>query len=115
MRVQFQEGKNAHERCYSIRADRFEWSGAECNRRDERRCNDVSNAERRVPPALWVLGHLTLVEGMIPAILFGDKNPAAEWQQYFGEDSKAVADAGAYPPFDEVRKKYLQLREQNLK
>ena len=24
---------------------------------------------------LWVLGHLTLVEGMIPAILFGDKNP----------------------------------------
>jgi hypothetical protein len=23
---------------------------------------------------LWVLGHLTLVEGMIPAILFGEKN-----------------------------------------
>ncbi len=64
---------------------------------------------------LWVLGHLTLVEGMIPAVLFGDKNPAVEWQQYFGEDSKAVADAGAYPPFAEVRKKYLQLREQNLK
>jgi len=64
---------------------------------------------------LWVLGHLTLVEGMIPEILFGDKNPAAEWKQYFGEDSKAVADARAYPPFDEVRKKYLQLREQNLK
>jgi hypothetical protein len=61
---------------------------------------------------LWVLGHLTLVEGMIPAVLFGDKNPAAEWQQYFGEDSKAVADAGAYPPFAEVRKKYLQLREE---
>ena len=34
---------------------------------------------------LWVLGHLTLVEGMIPAVLFGDKNPAVEWQQYFGE------------------------------
>jgi len=64
---------------------------------------------------LWVLGHLTLVEGMIPTVLFGDKNPAAEWQQYFGEDSKAVADGGAYPPFAEVRKKYLQLREQNLK
>jgi hypothetical protein len=27
---------------------------------------------------LWVLGHLTLVEGSIPAVLFGDKNPAAE-------------------------------------
>ena len=61
-----------------------------------------------------MLGHLTLVEGMIPAVLFGDKNPGAEWQQYFGEDSKAVSDAGAYPPFAEVRKKYLQLRERNL-
>src|ERR1700751_1013328 len=64
---------------------------------------------------LWVLGHLTLVEGMIPAILFGENNPAAEWQLYFGENSKPVADASAYPPFEEVREKYLQLREQNLK
>jgi uncharacterized damage-inducible protein DinB len=64
---------------------------------------------------LWVLGHLTLVEGSIPAILFGDNNPAAEWQQYFGENSHPVADASAYPPFAEVRAKYLQLREQNLK
>jgi hypothetical protein len=63
---------------------------------------------------LWVLGHLTLVEGMIPAVFFGDKNPAAEWQQYFGENSIPVADANAYPPFAEVRGKYLQLREQNL-
>jgi hypothetical protein len=64
---------------------------------------------------LWVLGHLTLVEGMIPEILFGDKNPAAEWRQYFGESSEPVADAGAYAPFAEVREKYRQLREQNLK
>src|SRR5712664_1674637 len=49
---------------------------------------------------LWVLGHLTLVEGMIPAVIFGDKNPAAEWQQYFGVSSEPVADASAYPPFD---------------
>jgi uncharacterized damage-inducible protein DinB len=64
---------------------------------------------------LWVLGHLTLVEGMIPAVLFGDKNPAAEWQQYFGENSEPVSDPCAYPPLTEVREKYLQLREQNLK
>jgi hypothetical protein len=64
---------------------------------------------------LWVLGHLTLVEGMIPAVLFGDTNPAAEWRQYFGEDSETVANTGAYPPFAEVRKKYLHLREQNLR
>jgi hypothetical protein len=64
---------------------------------------------------LWVLGHLTLVEGMIPEIFFGDKNLAAEWQQYFGESSEPVADPGAYPRFAEVREKYRQLREQNLK
>jgi uncharacterized damage-inducible protein DinB len=63
---------------------------------------------------LWVLGHLTLVEGMIPAVFFGEKNPAAAWQQYFGESSEPVADVGAYPPFAEVRERYLQLREQNL-
>src|SRR5947208_14870312 len=64
---------------------------------------------------LWVLGHLTLVEGMIPAVFFGDKNPATDWQQYFGENSEPVSDPSAYPPLTEVREKYLQLREQNLK
>jgi DinB superfamily len=64
---------------------------------------------------LWVLGHLTLVEGMVPEILFGEKNVAAEWQPYFGENSEPVADAKAYPPFAEVREKYRQLRERNLK
>jgi uncharacterized damage-inducible protein DinB len=64
---------------------------------------------------LWVLGHLTLVEGMIPAVLFGDKNPAAEWHPHFGENSEPVSDPGVYPSFTEVREKYLQLREQNLR
>jgi uncharacterized damage-inducible protein DinB len=64
---------------------------------------------------LWVLGHLALVEGMIPAVLFGEKNPVADWQQYFGESSEPVADASAYPPFADVRERYRQLREQNLK
>jgi hypothetical protein len=64
---------------------------------------------------LWVIGHLTMVEGMIPEVLFGDKNPVADWQKYFGENSEPVDDPGAYPPFAEVRKKYLELRERNLK
>jgi uncharacterized damage-inducible protein DinB len=64
---------------------------------------------------LWVLGHLTMVEGMIPGVLFGEKNPVAEWQKYFGESSEPVDNAGAYPPFAEVRDKYLELRERNLK
>jgi hypothetical protein len=64
---------------------------------------------------LWVLGHLAVVEGMIPEVLFGDKNPVAEWQQYFGESSEPVGDPGVYPPFAEVRNKYQQLRERNLR
>ncbi|WP_263416377.1 DinB family protein [Terriglobus albidus] len=64
---------------------------------------------------LWVLGHLTLVEGMIPAALFAEENPVAEWQQYFGESSEAIADPSAYPPFAQVREKYVELRERNLK
>jgi len=64
---------------------------------------------------LWVLGHLTMVEGMIPAVLYGDQHPVGEWQKYFGENSEPVADAGAYPSFAAVREKYLELREKNLK
>ncbi len=64
---------------------------------------------------LWVLGHLTLIEGMIPAVLFGENNAVAEWQTIFGENSEAVSDSGAYPPFAQVREKYLELRERNLK
>ena len=60
---------------------------------------------------LWVLGHLTLVEGMIPEILFGEKNPAAEWQPFFGENSKPVADASVYPPFAELRRPLSRCRE----
>jgi len=63
---------------------------------------------------LWVLGHLALVEGMIPAALFGEENAAAGWNKYFGDQSEPVADPAAYPSFAEVREKYVQLRERNL-
>ncbi len=63
---------------------------------------------------LWVLGHLTLVEGMIPEILFGEKNPVDDWQRYFGQNTEAVADAGVYPPFATVREKYRELRARNM-
>src|SRR5436309_3151508 len=64
---------------------------------------------------LWVLGHLTMVEGMIPMVLFGEENPVAEWQKYFGEHSEPTSDAGAYPSFAMIREKYFELRERNLK
>jgi uncharacterized damage-inducible protein DinB len=52
---------------------------------------------------------------MIPSALFGDQNPVAHWQKHFGEASEPVADAGAYRSFAEVRAKYQELRERNLK
>jgi hypothetical protein len=63
---------------------------------------------------LWVLGHLALVEGSIPAVLTGEANAVAKWQPLFGEQSEPVADPSAYPPFAEVRATYLRLRERNL-
>jgi DinB superfamily len=55
-----------------------------------------------------------MVEGMIPAALFGEENPVAEWDPYFGENPEAVADASVYPSFAIVRKKYAELCERNL-
>jgi uncharacterized damage-inducible protein DinB len=63
---------------------------------------------------LWVLGHLTLVEGMIPAALYGEENPVAHWQPLFGEGSEPVENAGAYPSFAEIRARYSELRARNL-
>src|SRR5260221_2365308 len=65
--------------------------------------------------SLWVLGHLAVVEGFIPQVLFGQTNPVAKWQKLFGPGSEVVGNASAYPSFAEVRAKYLELREQNLK
>jgi hypothetical protein len=63
---------------------------------------------------LWVLGHLTLIEGTIPAILYGEPNPVAAWHSYFGEGSQPIADAATYPSFDTVRQQYQELRDHNL-
>src|SRR5205809_5236978 len=64
---------------------------------------------------LWVLGHLTVVEGSIPEVLFGERNPVAEWRKMFGSGSEAIGNPSAYPSFAEVRAKYFELRERNLK
>jgi uncharacterized damage-inducible protein DinB len=52
---------------------------------------------------------------MIPEVLFGDKSPVAEWHKHFGESSEPVDNESAYPPFSEVRAKYLEMRERNLR
>ena len=63
---------------------------------------------------LWVLGHITFVEGNIPHVLFGEPNPVAHWGPLFAPGTEPKADAGAYPPFDEVLRTYRDLRARNL-
>jgi hypothetical protein len=63
---------------------------------------------------LWVVGHLAVVEGSIPQILFGEPNPVEHWAPLFGQGTKPTTDARAYPPYDEVLKTYRDLRAKNL-
>lgn len=63
---------------------------------------------------LWVLGHLAVVEGMLPQVLYGEPNPAAAWEPLFGQGSEAAGDASKYPPLAEVRATYEELRDRNL-
>ena len=64
---------------------------------------------------LWVLGHLALVEGMIPAALFGEENPAARWAAAF---RRAVGTGRRYRPRIRRLRKCATcmsaLRERNL-
>jgi hypothetical protein len=64
--------------------------------------------------ALWVLGHLAVIEGMIPHTVFGEPHPVRHWWPLFGTGSEPSDDAGAYPPFDEVLTTYRDLRAKNL-
>jgi DinB superfamily len=63
---------------------------------------------------LWVLGHLAVIEGMIPHTVFGEPNPVQHWWPLFGTGSQPTTDASAYPSFDEVLKTYRDLRAKNL-
>ena len=63
---------------------------------------------------LWVLGHLTLVEGSVRHTILGEPNPAAKWAPLFAPGTEPTKDASAYPPFDEVMRTYRELRAKNL-
>jgi hypothetical protein len=64
---------------------------------------------------LWILGHLALVEGALPQILFGEANPVEHWGPLFAPGTQPMANATAYPSFDEVLDTYRDLRAKNLR
>jgi len=65
--------------------------------------------------ALWTLGHLCFVEGAMRQILLGEANPVDHWKPLFGTGTRPLADAKAYPSFDEVHRTYRELRASNLR
>lgn len=64
---------------------------------------------------LWCIGHLAVIEGNIPHILFGEPNPVEHWGPLFAPGTQPKADADAYPPFNEVLRTYRDLRANTLK
>src|SRR5436190_4581549 len=63
---------------------------------------------------LWVLGHLTFVEGNITRMVLGEPNRVAHWASIFGPGTEPATDAKIYPQFDEVLRTYRELRERNV-
>lgn len=62
--------------------------------------------------AMWIAGHLTVVEGRLQKMLRGTPNPVEHWKPLFDWGSEPVDDLAAYPPFDEVTQTFRRLREQ---
>jgi uncharacterized damage-inducible protein DinB len=64
---------------------------------------------------LWVLGHITFIEGNLSRVILGESNPVDHWAPLFAPGSEPTSDPTAYPPFDEVLSSYKKLRARNLK
>lgn len=62
--------------------------------------------------AMWIAGHLAVVEGRLQQILHGIPNPVKDWKPLFDWGSEPVDDPAAYPPYEEVVGKFKELREQ---
>src|SRR5687768_18573980 len=62
--------------------------------------------------AMWIAGHLAVVEGRLQQMLHGTPNPVARWKPLFDWGSEPVDDAAAYPPYDEVVRTFRELRAQ---
>ena len=64
---------------------------------------------------LWVLGHLTYSESnIISHIIQGDENPLIGWKEMFGSGREPTTDATQYIPWDEVRIKFDEVRENTI-
>jgi hypothetical protein len=61
--------------------------------------------------AMWIAGHVTVVEGRLHKVLRGIPNPVEHWKPLFDWGSEPTTDKAAYPPFEEVLQTFRRLRE----
>jgi hypothetical protein len=60
--------------------------------------------------AMWIAGHLAVVEGRLQQVLHGGPNPVHHWKPLFDWGSEPVDDPAAYPSFEEVLGRFGELR-----
>ncbi len=60
--------------------------------------------------AMWIAGHLAVVEGRLHQMIEGTANPVHYWKKLFDWGSEPMDDPAAYPPFEEVVEKFKELR-----
>lgn len=60
--------------------------------------------------AMWVAGHLSVIEGRLHKILRGTPNPVEHWKALFDWGSEPKTDNAVYPPFEEVLQTFRRLR-----
>ena len=59
---------------------------------------------------LWILGHLAFAQGQMLHRMDGRPNPLANWKDLFGPGTEPTDDASRYPPFDELRQAFIDMR-----
>jgi hypothetical protein len=64
--------------------------------------------------AMWIAGHITVIEGRLHKVLLGIPNPVEHWKPLFDWGSEPTTNLSAYPPFEEVLQTYRRLREGTL-
>jgi hypothetical protein len=64
--------------------------------------------------AMWIAGHLTVVEGRLHKMLFGTPNPVEHWKPLFDWGSEPQDDPSVYPPYEEVVNTFRRLRAQTI-
>jgi DinB superfamily len=64
--------------------------------------------------AMWIAGHLAVIEGRLHKMLHGTPNPVEHWKPLFDWGSEPRDDPSAYPPYEEVMQTFRRLRAGTL-